>query len=46
MGPLLGNKQGLARWVEAGSEACFEAGMVWVGPVVGGWGGFCVLSVA
>ena len=28
VGPLLGGKQGLARWVEAGLEACFEVGMI------------------
>ena len=30
VGPLLGGKQGLAPWVEAGLEACFKAGMVCV----------------
>ena len=30
VGPLLGGKQGLARWVEAGLEACFKVGMVCV----------------
>ena len=30
VGPLLGGKQGLARWVEAGLEAFFEVGMVCV----------------
>ena len=30
VGSLPGGKQGLARWVEAGLEACFKAGMVCV----------------
>ena len=30
VGPLLRGKHGLARWVEAGLEACFKAGMVCV----------------